>query len=700
MSVTAEASCAQVAARIAPRDWIELASPGPRSPMSTVAERHGAPLRAAARDLARLLDVRARDLALAQAPRVAHLGYELKQTDVPQRAAWWLLGQWLAGYAVGAIDSHARLDEAEDWFYGGSALPRLAPRMRVELQSSPEEVWALLPYLLDPLGQGTRRQVLGSEEHRPDRQRRKLNGVYYTPADVAHYMATRVSHKACQTYLDPACGSGVFLRAALAADSSVRPYGVDIDPLAVEMAAFVLLATGGVKERTPWSVWHSHRIRFAVVDSLQLEPGTHLSEVQHRARLQAHERTVEALSGTIPPAPVDEQNSFRHLGALFPHLAAGADSVLSNPPYAAIGQRNDFPDLQHRFASYATAAPTRTSNIFLPFVELGWRLGSQDARTAFVVPLSIAYNSGKQFRDLRQAMAQQSGAWELSFFDRAPDALFGDDVKTRTSIVVHRRHTQPGAVGVTSLQRWTSRTRGRMWDAVEHTATSSDLTRLIPKVSGRAQAGLYRAVRGAEGRLSHCVVSAGAIAASHDTGAGWTNSVFVAPTAYNWLSCARDLGPCLALGHESASPFTALQFCSSQTADAAYAVLASRLVFWLWRVEGDAFHVPRTFLLGLPFNLAGLSSVMVARLAAAGRHQWASAQAAPVIARNRGKRTIAFSGAVDATAVRATEVALLKAFRLETPAQAVDLEGWYRDLVVVDDTEQRRRTMFHGTSAC
>lgn len=670
--------------------------------MSTVVERHGAPLRATARDLARLLDVRARDLALAQAPRVAHLGYELKQSDVPQRAAWWLLGQWMAAYAVGAIDADARLDEAEDWFYGGrsNALPRLAPRMRVQLETSPEEVWALLPYLLDPLGQGTRRQVLGSEEHRPDRQRRKLNGVYYTPADVAHYMATRVSHRPCQTYLDPACGSGVFLRAALAADSSVRPYGVDIDPLAVEMAAFVMLATGGIKERTPWSLWHSHRIRFAVVDALRLEPGTHLSEVEHRARLQAQERTVEALSDTAAPGPADEQNTFRHLGALFPQLASGADSVLSNPPYAASGQRNDFSQLRHRFASYSTAAPTRTSNIFLPFVELGWRLGSQDARTAFVVPLSIAYNSGNQFRDLRKAMAQQSGSWELSFFDRTPDALFGDDVKTRTSIVVHLRDARPGTVGVTSLQRWTSRTRGRMWNTVEHTETSSDLTRLIPKVSGRAQAGLYRAVRSADGRLSRCIVRAGAIAASNETASSWTNSVFIAPTAYNWLSCMRDLSPCLTLGHESASPFTALQFSSSETADAAYAVLASRLVFWLWRVEGDAFHVPRTFLLDLPFDLAGLPSVMIARLAAAGRHQWASAQAAPVIARNKGRRTIAFSGAVDARAARATEVALLKAFKLEMPARAVDLEGWYRDLVVVDDTELRRRTMFYGTSAC
>ena len=70
------------------------------------------------------------------------------------------------------------------------------------------------------------------------------------------------------------------------------------------------------------------------------------------------------------------------------------------------------------------------------------------------------------------------------------------------------------------------------------------------------------------------------------------------------------------------SPLTALRFATSEVADAAYAVLACRLTYWLWRVEGDAFHVQRGFLTRLPFQLGCLDSQTLGALADAGRELW------------------------------------------------------------------------------
>ena len=67
---------------------------------------------------------------------------------------------------------------------------------------------------------------------------------------------------------------------------------------------------------------------------------------------------------------------------------------------------------------------------------------------------------------------------------------------------------------------------------------------------------------------------------------GGTNSVFVGSTAYNWLVLYRESN---ADGRVNSRRLVAE--CREQ-ADWAYAVLGSGLVYWLWRVEGDGFHVP------------------------------------------------------------------------------------------------------------
>ena len=110
----------------------------------------------------------------------------------------------------------------------------------------------------------------------------------------------------------------------------------------------------------------------------------------------------------------------------------------------------------------------------------------------------------------------------------------------------------------------------------------------------------------------------------------------VATTAYNWLPLYRS--------KTSQSPTTLrlLKFSNEQTADWAYAVIASDLVYWLWRVEGDGFHLPTAFLARLPITWSGQPADE--GLAELGRALWASALRRPIRSVNGGRETFSYPG--------------------------------------------------------
>src|SRR5262249_16965518 len=145
------------------------------------------------------------------------------------------------------------------------------------------ELRALLPYLLDPMAAATRRDVLSAQSTAHERRSRKASGVYYTPGDVAYLMVERVlsGHVGTDEHLwiDPAHGSGVFLRAAFCAlggrsEVADRIYGVDLDPIAAETASFVLTAEDLVHNPdagAPWERWHRFRRNLATGDALLID---------------------------------------------------------------------------------------------------------------------------------------------------------------------------------------------------------------------------------------------------------------------------------------------------------------------------------------------------------------------------------------------------------------------------------------------
>jgi hypothetical protein len=309
---------------------------------------------------------------------------------------------------------------------------------------------------------------------RVTRERKRSNGSFYTPPDVAEYMVDTALENLLAnrvTVLDPACGTGVYLRAALSALSRVEPktdpallaenlYGIDIDPWAVHASAYVLvhdIIAGGFKAK-PARLWERIRRNLYIGDALRLDPpGCNLTDANPITRV-------------------------------FPGLGAGPNLIVGNPPYSQVGDR---PDLLRLATRFQTLRPVSTKAETYPlFVEQTVRLVGQEAAVALVLPLSIGFNTRPQFMATRRLIERTRGTWRFSFFDREPHALFGEHVKTRNTVIVWNRDrgTEKCTVMTGPLLKWRGQSRARMFRSIRHTSISNSIVSGVPKVGSAIEA--------------------------------------------------------------------------------------------------------------------------------------------------------------------------------------------------------------------
>jgi hypothetical protein len=634
------------------------------------------------------------------APRRGAIGFNLKGDRLEVRAARAVVAEWLVGYAVGAFAAEASMRDAEEWFYGDAGLARMAPNRRGPFKDPPlaEVVFALLPYVLDDLRPGTRREVLKDATASFDRRSRKQRGAFYTPADVAERMLALVALATGDTVIDPTCGTGVFLRhAVMAGVASTDVFGCDVDDAAADAAAFVVLAAAlrrGEDWTSPWAGWQSVRLNNSTVDALRLarssaEAATDGAELQHVRD--------ELAAGSVPP-PVVGGAAETDLVKLSPQLRSGADVLVSNPPYAPIGVDSAAALASSDFASLANGSASPTTRAEALLVEHLWRLTKEETgRGALVLPLSVATSSRREFGLLRRTMQMQSCGWTFCFFDRAPDSLFGDDVKTRNVIAAFDAADEE-TVATTRLLRWTSRTRSRFLDTLRTTQVSCDISEQIPKIGESNEARLYEAVRGLDGSFGDDVLGVRRVVPGCVTNA--SSCVYVAPTAYNWIGVIRDVSVLTNEGHTSENALLEMTLESPEIADAAYALLSSRYVFWLWRVESDGFHVTRRLLEQLPFCLGRVPAALP-ELAVHGRLLWEESLDGAVKSVIKGKTTVSFP-TVGSAAIDHLDAVVVEAFGLNDVAAGCDVRGWRENLMVVDLGDERRLRSQHlrrGTRA-
>lgn len=627
-----------------------LAIPRRGHVLSSVSELYGGSIREA---------VAALSVSVARAPRadVASALYALRASDRDspvhrsddEIVAWLIVSMWVTGVASRAIPVSGSLPQAEEWFLGskrGHRLTTLTSARAIQKAESALRVQAdaaayldLLPYILDPHGPGSRLSVRRDPSTQTARSRKRDEGVFYTPADVADYMAN-----ACvstfdgdiPTVLDPACGTGVFLRAALgalrqryldedAASLAVKfLFGIDIDPLALDAATFVLLADiWAGASLSPAALWKSLRRNLACIDTLRIDP--------------ANDR---------PSSLAREGASRLTIPSIFADLPRGPTIILGNPPYANLGARSDLSALQGVFRTIA-AKPQPNAEVYLAFIEQMVRLvGAKNCAGALVLPLSIACNVGSQFAAARKLIAETPGRWRFAFFDREPHALFGEDVKTRNAIVLWSRcsHDKSAKLATGPLRKWRGDSRAQMFRSLRFTPINSDVRGGIPKIDGDCQAVALKALSNRWDQLERALKHIGRCPLAASPHAD-DRTVFVGPTAYNFLNVFLK-PPQTLFGKDlilSEHPLHVLTCASRQDALAVFALLSSHFAYWWWHSNGDGFHVSGRFLCEFPFGFDALSGSVAEALARAGQALWSTINTRPIISLNRGRTSLAFT---------------------------------------------------------
>ena len=678
-----------------------------------------------------------------------HGGFLMSQASpepASKRAAWAVTNIWLLGRIAAATKSTTSLADAEAWFLGIQRpdLPSLASRVTSEVEARTmdalsrvridEDLVDLYPYVLESHGPGTRLSVMRNPATSVSREAKRGKGVFYTPSDVAEYMVEGVlkEHSGdgrSLSCLDPACGTGSFLRTQLrivqrsSNDAQFHPieyateclYGLDLSVLAIESCAFVLLVEClrdlDVLGISPWAAWHALRLNLAAVDALRVVPSSPtVGEqdavlIRESVKAQLLKSNLDHGGGQIAGSrlagsegPLEAGDASIPLPHLFPERSEGFDLLVGNPPYAELGARIDWPLLETEFASLRDCESLETCNTYPLFIECMWRLTREKQNaSALVVPLSIAYHQGRQYRSCRRAMASHGGRWRCAFFDREPHALFGEEVKTRNAILFRResssdrQRTAIAEFETGPLRKWTSRTRSRLFTSIRFTPLGpASVTRGVPKLDGANQVEAFSRLYSASKALSGLWHRADRRSLQDVEEFQGPRTLFVSGTAYNFINVFRSL----ISRPDGSTPWSesgilALTCNSDDAADVVFAVLSSRLAYWLWRVRGDGFHVPQWFVETVPFGPGSFDSKAWSTLQEGGRLLWQAISVHPITSTNGGRLTVAYSP-LQATAERdAIDAALVRSAGLHE-SFAGELRDFVRETVVVDENDEVR----------
>jgi hypothetical protein len=446
--------------------------------------------------------------------------------------------------------------------------------------------------------------------------------------------------------LDPTCGSGAFLLAAL--DHLHTLYGAVLDAARRQAdhgdhpgVRRLLAGVGAPDAADRHLLAHAAGANLFGIDLLP--------EAAEIARLRVLLRLAAAPGGWEGGPLPDLRLTIRAGNLLggsawldeFPAAAAagGFDVVLGNPPYES-PHEVAYPTAGHRTAD----AP----DIYAMCVERAADLLRPDGRLGMVVMASLCF--GREYRTLRNHLAERFPARWVSSYARIPQGLFAHDTRVRNSIVI--------GAGAPDGERRLHTARLRRWEAAyrPHLLPLTEYARVPDRhdrVAGRGESnpwpflgvpGVAEALWNAGGAVRTAttrVRGADPYAADEATGALTPQGPYALSyktTAYNYLQVFVDIPPRTA---EDGTPLRqtklgTLWFRDPAERDLALTLLASRWAFAWWTMYGDDFDVTGGFLGDVPVDLTAVRGRERARLLALARELRAAQRANLAWKRNRG----------------------------------------------------------------
>ena len=488
-------------------------------------------------------------------------------------------------------------------------------------------------------------EVKVSRGTRSANSKKKENGIYYTPLDVVNFIVSQcivpiLPFTDKPSILDCSCGSGIFLIESLRyledkqnpghnLDVSIRIldrciWGIDISQAAVECCKAVFLQY--YLEHYEDAAARLDEIWKIIDKSIFVGDATCLQEILDR-------------------------------NPVFPQLF---DCIVGNPPYVTEG---------------------RESNLFIPFVDNMTTYSSNRSCSALILPLSICYSQGGEFVRLRNKIQADGAMWTFMNYDRSPDSLFGDQVKTRNTILFRRNTELTTDIFTTNLQRWTSASRSKLFaNTALCNISELSISKYVPKISSVLEKECCVRISSGSSNIYSLFVH--------------NNSdcpLIVNGTAYNWL-CAYD--HILPSTDENDKPYlsgaTRLYYLPDrENRDFCIAILSNRIAYWFWSVIGDGFHFNASFLSEFKIGKDTFTKEQYTELCRLGRLYSENIRRHPTISYNAGKKIINYSHWEAMDTVRCIEKIIIDALNLSDDF-ASHIEQWYFNQVHCNRDKEKR----------
>ena len=509
--------------------------------------------------------------------------------------------------------------------------------------------------------------------------KKRNEGIYYTPKDVVKYI-TKMSidgylnnlgyfslspiqkKKQLQEHCfiaDISCGTGIFL--AMAVERIMQFYdhldmqnhdklvsifknnifGIDVSEQAVETTKMLLMINSLpliIRGNYPFGKYYN-------ILNENIRVGNSIVMIGSR----------------------NEKGSENKFKDYFPNVfkyEGGFNCIIGNPPYSS----NNIDYDKSIINSYVSYTSTSYDKKYLFFIENLIYLSANNSVSGLVIPLSLAYNKKKPFISLRKSIEEDSAKWKLAFFDRSPDSLFGDDVKTRNIIVIRDNFNNKFQLETTSLIRWNSKERDKLFSNISYKCIENiNIENGIPKIGSDLEEKVYSKLYSNNSLYDTDLFEGEDI-------------IYYYPTAYNWLPFLIEKPHCYDLKNNEIKSSVKFIRTSSNDKYLLYSLLCSTISYWLWIVEGDVFHLSSSFIKELPYDTKVFSKEDIEDLKQYGLELWLDVKKYEFSSNNAGRIIINYSYINSFNIIEKINAVIIKAYKLPEEFN-IYLKKWYFELI-------------------